>query len=48
MMPCTTLHIPMRWADIDQLNHVNNVVYVDYAMEARARWSTTGSSRPTC
>jgi acyl-CoA thioesterase FadM len=27
----------MRWADLDQLNHVNNVVYVDYAMEARAR-----------
>ena len=30
-------HIPMRWADIDQLNHVNNVVYIDYAMEARAQ-----------
>jgi acyl-CoA thioester hydrolase len=27
----------MRWADLDQLNHVNNVVYVDYAMEARGR-----------
>ena len=27
----------MRWADLDQLNHVNNVVYVDYAMEARAQ-----------
>ncbi len=25
----------MRWADLDSLNHVNNVVYVDYAMEAR-------------
>ena len=31
------IHIPMRWADLDQLNHVNNVVYVDYAMEAHAR-----------
>ena len=31
------IHIPMRWADLDQLNHVNNVVYVDYAMEARAQ-----------
>ncbi|MFZ0139705.1 MAG: acyl-[acyl-carrier-protein] thioesterase [Aeromicrobium sp.] len=31
------VHIPMRWADLDQLNHVNNVVYVDYAMEARAQ-----------
>jgi acyl-CoA thioester hydrolase len=27
----------MRWADIDMLNHVNNVVYVDYASEARAQ-----------
>jgi acyl-CoA thioester hydrolase len=27
----------MRWADLDSLNHVNNVVYVDYAMEVRAR-----------
>jgi acyl-CoA thioester hydrolase len=31
------IHLPMRWADLDQLNHVNNVVYVDYAMEARAQ-----------
>lgn len=35
--PVHEFHIPMRWADIDQLNHVNNVVYVDYAMEARAQ-----------
>jgi len=27
---------PMRWADLDQLNHVNNVVYLAYAAEARA------------
>lgn len=26
----------MRWADLDQLNHVNNVVYVEYAAEAQA------------
>jgi acyl-CoA thioester hydrolase len=26
----------MRWADLDSLNHVNNVVYVDYAAEAQA------------
>ncbi len=26
----------MRWADLDSLNHVNNVVYLDYAAEARA------------
>jgi acyl-CoA thioester hydrolase len=25
----------MRWADLDQLGHVNNVVYVDYLQEAR-------------
>lgn len=26
----------MRWADLDSLNHVNNVVYVAYASEVRA------------
>ncbi|GAA2152190.1 hypothetical protein GCM10009844_35290 [Nocardioides koreensis] len=26
---------PMRWADMDLLGHVNNVVYVDYLQEAR-------------
>lgn len=26
----------MRWADLDSLNHVNNVVYLDYAAEARS------------
>ena len=26
----------MRWADLDELSHVNNVVYLDYASEARA------------
>lgn len=25
----------MRWADLDQLGHVNNVVYADYLQEAR-------------
>lgn len=28
--------IPMRWADLDSLNHVNNVVYLKYAENARA------------
>lgn len=32
----TRYRLPMRWADLDQLNHVNNVVYVAYAAEARA------------
>lgn len=26
----------MRWADLDILNHVTNVVYLDYALEAQA------------
>ncbi|GAB2881917.1 acyl-CoA thioesterase [Nocardioides pacificus] len=26
---------PLRWADLDMLNHVNNVTYVDYLQEAR-------------
>jgi acyl-CoA thioester hydrolase len=26
---------PLRWADLDQLGHVNNVTYVDYLQEAR-------------
>ena len=26
---------PLRWADLDELGHVNNVVYVDYLQEAR-------------
>jgi acyl-CoA thioester hydrolase len=26
---------PLRWADLDQLGHVNNVRYVDYLQEAR-------------
>lgn len=28
-------HCPLRWADMDALGHVNNVVYVDYLQEAR-------------
>ena len=28
--------IPMRWADLDSLNHVNNVVYLAYAQNARS------------
>lgn len=32
----------MRWADLDSLNHVNNVVYLDYAAEARARLADGG------
>ena len=28
--------MPMRWGDLDMLNHVTNVVYLDYAAEAQA------------
>lgn len=35
-MPDDLIHtLPMRWADLDELGHVNNVTYVDYACEAR-------------
>lgn len=40
----------MRWADLDSLNHVNNVVYLRYAADARAAMSEalpTGSVRRT-
>jgi acyl-CoA thioester hydrolase len=29
--------LAMRWADLDSLNHVNNVAYLEYAAESRAR-----------
>jgi len=32
---------PLRWADLDLLGHVNNVVYVDYLQEARIDMLTT-------
>lgn len=31
-----THDVPMRWGDLDILNHVTNVVYLDYAAEAQA------------
>jgi acyl-CoA thioester hydrolase len=30
-----TTECPVRWADLDMLQHVNNVTYVDYLQEAR-------------
>lgn len=30
-----TYECPVRWADIDMMQHVNNVTYVDYLQEAR-------------
>lgn len=36
----------MRWADLDQLGHVNNVTYLQYAQEARdALVESVGSAR---
>ena len=35
---CVTRHLyrcPLRWADMDQLGHVNNATYVDYLQESR-------------
>lgn len=34
--------IPMRWADLDVLDHVNNVTYLDYVAEAREALIETG------
>ncbi len=34
-MPRHVTHVPLRWADIDGLGHVNNVVYLRYLQEAR-------------
>ncbi len=39
----TRYRLPMRWADLDQLNHVNNVVYLEYAAEARAALVDAGT-----
>ncbi len=36
---------PMRWADLDLLGHVNNVVYVDYLQEARVDMMRTHAPR---
>ena len=35
----------MRWADLDLLGHVNNVVYVDYLQEARVDMLRTHGRR---
>jgi len=37
----------MRWADLDLLGHVNNVVYVDYLQEARVDMLRTHGPAPT-
>jgi acyl-CoA thioester hydrolase len=41
-VPVVIHELPMRWADLDSLNHVNNVVYTDYAAECRALLAAEG------
>lgn len=36
-------NLQMRWADLDTLNHVNNVRYVDYALEATEQLIADGA-----
>ncbi|WP_157432705.1 thioesterase family protein [Aeromicrobium sp. Root472D3] len=38
--------VPMRWADLDSLQHVNNVVYLAYAAEGRAAMVADGALAP--
>ncbi|MGB0099692.1 MAG: thioesterase family protein [Nocardioides sp.] len=42
-----TYRCPMRWADLDLLGHVNNVVYVDYLQEARVDMFRTVGPGPS-
>ena len=32
------IEIPVRWRDLDALNHVNNATYLGYVEEARVLW----------
>ncbi|ROR91688.1 acyl-CoA thioesterase [Nocardioides aurantiacus] len=45
-----TCAVPLRWADMDLLGHVNNVTYLDYLAQARAAFLAdlgAGSGRVT-
>lgn len=33
--PLATLHLPVRWGDMDALGHVNNAAYLTYIEQAR-------------
>lgn len=35
-------HLQLRWADLDSLNHVNNVRYVEFALEATGQLIADG------
>jgi len=41
-----TVTVPLRWADIDQLAHVNNVAFLDLACAAHARLVDNGEIAP--
>lgn len=41
-MPAVSITIPLRWSDLDPQGHVNNVVVLDLAQEARARYMADG------
>ena len=38
LTPVLTLEIPIRWGDMDAMNHVNNTVYFRYMEQARIAW----------
>ena len=33
-----TMHIPIRWGDMDAMGHVNNTLYFRYMEQARIEW----------
>lgn len=41
-----TYECPLRWADLDPLGHINNVIYVDYLQEARIDMLMTHAPDP--
>ncbi len=46
----TTVTMPLRWGDMDQVGHVNNIQYFEYIQEARLvllRQLRTGLQLPT-
>ncbi len=36
--PIFQFHMPVRWRDLDALNHVNNQIYLGFLEEARVQW----------
>ncbi|CAG4882494.1 Thioesterase [Georgfuchsia toluolica] len=42
-----TMQLPIRWADMDALGHVNNAFYFRYMEQARVEWlETIGCASP--